>query len=112
MNILSIQNLYIRNTGMSIQTNTILKKGFGQELEAVLEEEDLLLALQSNLAIIEALKTQIAQIEQAGAENAMGGLAQAYADNIPILVLPGGIPISQMGGPSKFFGCPQIPGMG
>ena len=34
---------------------------------------------------------------QAGAENAMGGLAQAYADNIPILVLPGGIPLSQMG---------------
>lgn len=34
---------------------------------------------------------------QAGAENAMGGLAQAYADNIPILVLPGGISLSQMG---------------
>ena len=28
---------------------------------------------------------------QAGAENAMGGIAQAYADNIPILVLPGGV---------------------
>ena len=27
---------------------------------------------------------------QAGAENSMGGLAQAYADNVPILVLPGG----------------------
>lgn len=27
---------------------------------------------------------------QAGAENALGGIAQAYADNIPILVLPGG----------------------
>ena len=34
---------------------------------------------------------------QAGAENAMGGLAQAFADNIPILVLPGGIPLKQMG---------------
>lgn len=34
---------------------------------------------------------------QAGAENAMGGLAQAFADNIPILVLPGGIPLEQMG---------------
>ena len=34
---------------------------------------------------------------QAGAENSMGGLAQAYADNIPILVLPGGISLSQIG---------------
>ena len=34
---------------------------------------------------------------QAGAENAMGGLAQAFADNIPILALPGGITLQQMG---------------
>ncbi|MGY9055492.1 MAG: thiamine pyrophosphate-binding protein, partial [Alphaproteobacteria bacterium] len=27
---------------------------------------------------------------QAGAENAMGGIAQAYADNIPVLVFLGG----------------------
>ena len=33
---------------------------------------------------------------QAGAENAMGGIAQAYADNIPILVLPGGVRLSQI----------------
>jgi len=33
---------------------------------------------------------------QAGAENAMGGIAQAYADNIPILVLPGGVLLSQI----------------
>ena len=31
---------------------------------------------------------------QAGAENAMGGIAQAYADNIPILLMPGGISLS------------------
>ena len=29
-----------------------------------------------------------------GAENAMGGIAQAYADNIPILLLPGGSPLA------------------
>lgn len=34
---------------------------------------------------------------QAGAENAMGGIAQAYADNVPILVLPGGVPLNQLG---------------
>jgi len=39
----------------------------------------------------------VAVQSQAGAENSMGGLAQAYADNIPILVFTGGIPLSQMG---------------
>ncbi len=34
---------------------------------------------------------------QAGAENAMGGIAQAYADNVPILVLPGGVFLNQIG---------------
>ena len=34
---------------------------------------------------------------QAGAENAMGGIAQAYADNIPILLMTGGISLSQLG---------------
>ena len=33
---------------------------------------------------------------QAGAENAMGGISQAYADNIPILVLPGGVALNQI----------------
>ena len=34
---------------------------------------------------------------QAGAENAMGGISQAFADNIPILVIPGGISLDQIG---------------
>ena len=33
---------------------------------------------------------------QAGAENALGGVAQAYADNIPILILPGGVGLSEL----------------
>jgi thiamine pyrophosphate-dependent acetolactate synthase large subunit-like protein len=33
---------------------------------------------------------------QAGAENAVGGLAQAFADNIPILVLPGGVHLDRI----------------
>ncbi len=33
---------------------------------------------------------------QAGAENALGGVAQAFADNIPILVLPGGVNLDQV----------------
>jgi len=34
---------------------------------------------------------------QAGAENALGGLAQANADNVPVLVLPGGNSLHQLG---------------
>ena len=37
-----------------------------------------------------------------GAENAFGGVAQAYADSVPILVLPGGQPRSRMGVPPNF----------
>lgn len=33
---------------------------------------------------------------QAGAENALGGIAQAFADNVPILVLPGGVFLNQI----------------
>ena len=39
----------------------------------------------------------VAVQSQAGAENAMGGIAQAFADNIPILALPGGISLGQIG---------------
>ena len=38
----------------------------------------------------------VAVQSQAGAENALGGVAQAYADNIPILVLPGGVSLSEL----------------
>jgi acetolactate synthase I/II/III large subunit len=36
----------------------------------------------------------VAVQNQAGAENALGGIAQAAADNIPILFLPGGVPLN------------------
>lgn len=39
----------------------------------------------------------VAVQSQAGAENALGGIAQAYADNIPLLVLPGGVPLDRIG---------------
>ena len=40
---------------------------------------------------------------QAGAENSMGGLAQANADNIPILVLPEGNPLDMVNVRPNFF---------
>jgi acetolactate synthase-1/2/3 large subunit len=39
----------------------------------------------------------VAVQNQAGAENALGGIAQANADNVPILVLPGGVPLDRIG---------------
>ena len=39
----------------------------------------------------------VAMQSQAGAENSMAGLAQANADNVPILVLPGGNPLETLG---------------
>jgi len=38
----------------------------------------------------------VAMQSQAGAENSVGGLGQAYADNIPILVLPMGNPLDML----------------
>ena len=38
----------------------------------------------------------VAVQSQAGAENIMGGLSQAYADNIPVLVMLGGNALNQL----------------
>ncbi len=38
----------------------------------------------------------VAVQNQAGAENSLGGIAQAAADNIPILFLPGGVPLNSL----------------
>lgn len=38
----------------------------------------------------------VAVQSQAGAENALGGMAQAYADNVPILVMLGGVNLNQI----------------
>ena len=45
----------------------------------------------------------VAMQSQAGAENSMGGLAQANADNIPILVLPEGNPLHMVNIAPNFF---------
>ena len=45
----------------------------------------------------------VAMQSQAGAENSVGGLSQAYADNVPILVLPGGNPLDMLFIRPNFF---------
>ena len=40
-----------------------------------------------------------------GIENAFGGLAQAFADSIPVLLIPGGPDQHQLGEPPEFDPC-------
>jgi thiamine pyrophosphate-dependent acetolactate synthase large subunit-like protein len=46
-----------------------------------------------------------------GAENAFGGVAQAYADSIPLLVLPGGEPLHRRGIHPTFDAVPNYSGV-
>ncbi|MCH8063369.1 MAG: thiamine pyrophosphate-requiring protein [Chloroflexi bacterium] len=46
-----------------------------------------------------------------GAENAFGGVAQAFADSVPILLLPGGQPSPRMGVPPNFEAVPNYQGI-
>lgn len=46
-----------------------------------------------------------------GAENAFGGVAQAYADSVPVLVLPGGEPHARRGVPPTFDAVPNYKGV-
>lgn len=52
----------------------------------------------------------VAVQNQAGSENAMGGLAQANADNIPILVLLGGNKLDRIGVRPNFSAAHQVSG--
>jgi thiamine pyrophosphate-dependent acetolactate synthase large subunit-like protein len=46
-----------------------------------------------------------------GAENAFGGVAQGFADSVPILLLPGGQPSPRMGVPPNFESVPNYRGI-
>ena len=46
-----------------------------------------------------------------GAENAFGGVAQAFADSVPLLVLPGGEPFARLGVHPTFAAVPNYPGI-
>ena len=46
-----------------------------------------------------------------GAENAFSGVAQAFADSVPILLLPGGQPASRMGVHPNFESVPNYQGV-
>ena len=61
--ILSIENLVIRNTGERISANRV-RRLTDQEVEALLPEPDLALAVKSNVAVMQCLEEQIALLEK------------------------------------------------
>jgi transposase len=62
-NLLSIQNVVTRNTGSALSGNRI-KQLTGAEVEELLPEATLALAVKSNLAILQCLEEQIEKIEE------------------------------------------------
>jgi len=62
-NLLSIQNLYSRNTGSSISANRI-KQLNSEKVDAQFPNVDLALAVKANLTVIRSLETEIAILER------------------------------------------------
>jgi transposase len=62
-NLLSIQNLLTRNTGLTFSGNR-LKQLTAQEVEQILPQCELALAVKSNLAVLQCLEEQIESIEE------------------------------------------------
>ena len=63
MNLLSIQNLLTRNTGLTFSGNRI-KQLTIEEVEQLLPQAELALAVKSNLAVLQCLAEQIESIEE------------------------------------------------
>ena len=61
--LLSIQNLYSRNTGSSLSANRI-KQLTSETVEAHFPESDLALAVKANLSVLRSLETEIAVLER------------------------------------------------
>jgi transposase len=63
MNLLSIQNLLTRNTGTSMKANAV-KDLHAQQIEELLPDRDLALAVKANLAMLSSATEQIERIER------------------------------------------------
>jgi len=62
-NLLSIQNLYARNTGQSISANRI-KQLSSEKVDAVFPNADLALAIKANLTVMRTLESEVATLER------------------------------------------------
>jgi transposase len=63
-NLLSVQNLMARNLGSGLSGNRVKRLSF-EEIERLLPDEYLALAVKSNVAVMRCLEEQIAPMEQA-----------------------------------------------
>lgn len=63
-NILSIQNLWTRNSGVSLTSNSI-KRLTLEQIEKRFEDPNLVLAIESNRLLVQALNDQIQRLEEA-----------------------------------------------
>ncbi len=61
--LLSIQNLYCRNTGQSISANRI-KQLSSEKIDALFTNCDLVLAVKANFTVMQSLETEIAILER------------------------------------------------
>lgn len=75
--LLSIQNLYSRNTGPSISANRI-KQLSSEKVDALSNNSDLALAVKANLAVMRSLETEIAVLERVVKERAKLKAAYRY----------------------------------
>jgi transposase len=66
-NLLSVQNLLSRNLGYRLSSNRIKRLSF-EEIERLLPNECLSLAVKSNVAVMGCLQEQIVQLEEAARE--------------------------------------------
>ncbi len=64
MNLLSIQNIFARNRGQGISANRV-KQLTCDEVNAVFEDANVALAVQSNVRVLDCLQEQISVVEQA-----------------------------------------------
>lgn len=64
MNLLSIQNLFARNTGEGMSANRV-KQLTPEAVDAVFENPNLALAIKSSVAVLQCLQEQIAMLEAA-----------------------------------------------
>lgn len=63
-NLLSVNNQITRNLGSSVKGN-VIKKLSNKDIDAMMPDEDLALAIKSNLTVIRCLERQIGEIERA-----------------------------------------------
>lgn len=63
-NILSIQNLYARNTGLSMNSNAI-KKLSSDDIQKQFSDENLAIAIDSNRTVMQAIDQQVTRLEKA-----------------------------------------------